>query len=95
MVFLTYNIIEVIYMELYEEILIDVLKSDEDKVTFSNSSFNAERIIESECYRTLMKIKSVLEDDSYDDSDCFEKIEAIVCEFEALGSGCKGRHDFG
>jgi len=41
------------------------------------------------------RIKAVLEDDSLDDKDCFERIERIVCLFEEIGSDCGARHDFG
>ena len=36
-----------------------------------------------------------LEDDSLEDSECFYRIEEIVCVFEGLGSDCGSRHDFG
>lgn len=53
------------------------------------------QIIEMECYKTLQKIKTVLEDDSLEDSACFMKIEEIVCAFEEMGVNCGDRHDFG
>ena len=52
-------------------------------------------LLEKECYKILMEIKAVLEDDSLDDKDCFEKIENIVSIFENAGIGCGTRHDFG
>lgn len=53
------------------------------------------KIVELGCYRALRRIKTILEDDSLDDSECFQQIEEIVCTFEELGSSCGGRHDFG
>ena len=51
--------------------------------------------IEGECLAALKKIQAVIRDDSLTDEDCFEKIERIVCELEARGIDCGGRHDFG
>ncbi len=82
-------------MELYKEILIKVLKSCEVNITFSNLDINAEKIIELECYITLQKIKTIIEDDSLEDKECFMKIEKIICLFEELGSDGGNRHDFG
>ena len=54
-----------------------------------------EKLFEKECYKILESIKAILEDDSLKDNDCFDKIERLVCLFEANGCGCGGRHDFG
>ena len=35
-----------------------------------------EKLFEKECYVLLKRIKSILEDDSLNDKDCFEKIKA-------------------
>ena len=51
--------------------------------------------VERICYSTLLKIKQILEDDTLDDTDCFERIERIVVAFEEMGAGVVGRHDFG
>ncbi|MEE1055782.1 MAG: hypothetical protein UH239_00850 [Acutalibacteraceae bacterium] len=48
-----------------------------------------------ESYKALQKIKTIIEDDSLEDKECFMKIEEIVCLFEALGSDGGNRHDFG
>lgn len=52
-------------------------------------------IIEMHCYMALRKIKAVIEDDSFDDPTCFQKIEEIICILESLGSSGGFRHDFG
>lgn len=82
-------------MELYGEILAKVLAEREVKVTFSGTEVDAKEIVELECYRALQRIKAVIEDDSLNDSECFAKIEEIVCVFEELGSSGGARHDFG
>ena len=45
--------------------------------------------------RALLKIWDILADDSMDDPECFQRIEAIVHLMEDLGIPCGGRHDFG
>lgn len=81
-------------MELYEEILINILKKQDIQVNFKNMDLNLNEIVESECYRALNEIKSIIENVETDDVECFQKIEEIVCLFEKLGSGGGGRHDF-
>ena len=74
-------------MELYQEILLNALCA-------MAPEFNAAQIVESACYQTLRKIRAVLDDDTLDDAACFQRIEAIISAFEAIGSG-SSRHDFG
>ena len=73
-------------MELYENILANILE-DEIKCDIN-------KIIHDECYIALQRIKAIIEDDSLDDNQCFEKIEQIVLLFEELGSDGGYRHDF-
>ena len=78
-------------MELYEEIIeCSSKKSDEIDTPFEDLN----KIIHDECYIALKKIKAIIEDDSLDDNQCFEKIEQIVLLFEQMGSDGGGRHDF-
>ena len=81
-------------MELYKEILAHALTYGEVKITFSEDC-DLSKIVENECYQALQKIKAVIEDDSLDDPECFEKIEQIVCVLESISSGGGFRHDFG
>lgn len=81
-------------MELYKEILISALKDEDVTVVFPNLKIDGKEIVEMECYKALKEIKKVLENDSLEDKECFEKIEEIVCIFESLGSNGGGRHDF-
>lgn len=84
-------------MELYMEILTHILQNQKGKVevTFPNLKFSAEEIVDSAAYCALLKIQRILKDDTLEDPECFYRIEAIVHEFERLGSGCGNRHDFG
>lgn len=49
---------------------------------------------EGDAVRILDQIRRVLDDDSLDDPECFEKIEKIVQVFYANGLNT-GRHDWG
>ncbi len=80
-------------MELYKEILINVLEKQRAEVYFPDLKLDAEEIVELNCYNTLKQIKAVLEDSSLDDADCFERIEQIVCIFEKNCGGVAFRHD--
>lgn len=83
-------------MELHQEILRHMLADGKIQVSFPElTNSDISKIVELECYRALQKIKAILEDDSLEDSECFYRIEEIVCVFEGLGSGCGSRHDFG
>lgn len=82
-------------MELYQEILANVLANQEVQVTFPGLDLDAAQIVEGVCYQSLLRIKEIIADDSLEDSACFDKIEEIVCAFEAIGSSGGGRHDFG
>ena len=82
-------------MELYREILTNVLANQEVQVTFPGLGLDAAQIVEGVCYQTLLRIKEIIVDDSLEDSVCFDTIEEIVCAFEAIGSNGGVRHDFG
>ncbi len=81
-------------MEFYAEVLASFLSREHAHIIFPDLNINAKEIVELECYKALMQIKAVLEDDSLEDSTCFQRIEEIVCIFEQLGSRCGARHDF-
>ena len=78
-------------MKLCQTILANIAKQHEGVIMDSD----IERLFEKECYLMLERIKAILEDNSIDDKDCFEKIESIVCLFEEMGVHCGVRHDFG
>jgi len=56
-------------MELYEEILLYELKRR------MNFDIDAASFISNTCYLTLQKIKAIIENDSLDDPECFQRIE--------------------
>ncbi len=82
-------------MDLYKEILIKLLEKESVEVRFENFNINMADIVECASYQALQKIKTIIEDESLEDSECFMRIEEIVCVFESLGSSGGNRHDFG
>ena len=82
---------EVFFLELWKTILSKIIKEC-DAATIMK--LDIEKLFEKECYKILEKIKAILEDNSLNDKDCFQKIESIVCQFEEIGSNCSTRHDF-
>ena len=81
-------------MELYKELLINVLQNQKIEVSFPDLEMDVKKISELKCYQALCQIKEVLEDDTLEDSECFEKIERIVCIFEDNFGSLSYRHDF-
>jgi len=81
-------------MELYKEILTHVLSHEEVQVSFPNLKIDAQKIVETAAYMALRNIKEIIHDESLEDNECFKKIEAIIIEFEALGSDGGFRHDY-
>ena len=80
--------------ELMTAILANVLSKKITCINFPYLSLDAKEIVESTCYKTLLKIKNIVADDSLSDEECFGQIEAIVSTLEDIGSGGGGRHDF-
>ncbi|MCL2564069.1 MAG: hypothetical protein FWE08_08565 [Oscillospiraceae bacterium] len=78
-------------MELYKEILAQILSRENTHVTFPHLHLNANEIIEKQCYQTLQKIQAIIQNDDLSDFDC---VEQIVRLFENLGSDGGNRHDF-
>ena len=81
-------------MDLYKDILMGALSKHRVEVTFPDLRIDAAQIVEGTCYRALEKIKAVIEDDSLEDAECFNRIEAIVHALEDIGSNGGSRHDF-
>ena len=79
-------------MDLFKELLINILKKDKISVDFKNFSFDIEKFTQNECYILLDKIKTIIQDDSLSDFECVEK---IVCLFECENISVGNRHDFG
>ena len=79
-------------MQLWQSILLNAIKTGSRK-EIKRTEF--EQLFEMECYKLLEKIKKIIEDAELEDKECFERIERLVCLFEAIGTDCKERHDFG
>ena len=82
-------------MELYKEILIGALMCGEIQITLAGEEPDISKIIEGKCYKALEKIKTIIQDDSLEDKECFNRIEEVVCVLEEIGSSGGIRHDFG
>ncbi|MGN0502077.1 MAG: hypothetical protein ACI4HN_04055 [Ruminococcus sp.] len=80
--------------DLLKDIIYDKIKKNKITVSISEKNVDIDRIVESTCYKALNEIKSILENDSLTDEECFLKIEEIIRVFERLGSNCGNRHDF-
>lgn len=78
-------------MELFKEVLAHILIKEEVNINFPNLKLSAAETVEMESYKTLQKIKAIIENDSLSDFEC---IEEIVCVFESIGSSGGNRHDF-
>ena len=75
-------------MERYEELLLSAWRKNP---TLQNELV---AFLQSECYIALEKIKAIIADDTLSDSECFMKIERIICILENLGSDGGNRHDY-
>ncbi len=82
-------------MDLCKDILVELLSHEEVQISIPSLEKSWPEIIEGICYQTLSKIWQILHDDDLDDQACFLRIEAILCEFESIGSSGGCRHDFG
>ena len=65
-------------MELFKEILVNILTKEEINISFPNLNLTATEAVETESFKALQKIKAIIEDDSLSDFECVEK---IVCVF--------------
>ncbi|MGN0450440.1 MAG: hypothetical protein ACI4G0_08825 [Ruminococcus sp.] len=81
-------------MDLLKDIIYNKIEEDKITVTVSGKNTDIDKLVESTCYKALNEIKSIIENDSLSDEECFLKIEEIIRVFERLGSNCGYRHDF-
>ena len=82
-------------MQLIQEILSHVLETQSLEVRIpALPPGSLERILESLFYQTLLRIQEIVHDETLDDAECFQRIEEIVCAYEAIGSDGGSRHDF-
>ena len=82
-------------MELYKELILQILKNEKISISFPSLEINIKEIVNLKSYKALEKIKDIIRDDTLQDKECFMKIEEIICLLEDLGIDCGNRHDFG
>ena len=82
-------------MELYKEILTKIQAEGAPQGILPVPEIPPAELLELTCYQALLRIKAVVEDEKLEDSECFMKIEEILCLLEDLGSDGGFRHDFG
>lgn len=80
-------------MQAWEEIFCSMLERHTLRIRFPRMP-RMKRLFKNECYRALCEIRSVLEDVSLDDENCFMKIERIIRVYEERGVFCGRRHDY-
>jgi len=80
-------------MELWRELLIGGLQDESYKLNCIGDN-TLKEIIKDKCYKALLGIKQVIDDEKLKDEDCFIKIEEIICKLVEYGIFCD-RHDFG
>lgn len=80
-------------MELWRELLIGGLYDEHTAFNCANDEKLVE-IIKNQCYKVLLQIKQVIDDETLSDKDCFIKIEEILGILEKNHIYCN-RHDFG
>ena len=81
-------------MDLYKEILSNILEKEECQVVFPNVGGSFSQLVEMKSYEMLKKIQEIIRNDELDDGDCFMKIEGIIRLFEQNCCNCGTRHDF-
>ena len=82
-------------MELYKELLVHLCAKSDTSVLFPQLTLPLEVLVEQQSYQALQEIAAIIADDSLSDSQCFQKIEAIITVLESIGSSGGTRHDFG
>lgn len=82
-------------MKLEVELLAHYLAQEDAQIIFPQLQLDAKEIVQLGCYRIVCNIQQIVRDDTLNDSECFERIERIVAEFENRGIDSGSRHDFG
>ena len=80
-------------MELWQQILCHLNEEVAGKKQLLEN-WKAENLLELRCYRTLLEIRKILNDDTLDDPTCFWRIEKIVRVLERMGTDGGCRHDY-
>ena len=72
-------------MEPYKEIILKFVLENEENLNSSTVVISAKDIVENECYKTILKIKSVLESPFYSVMQKSFAVNRAISEFEKLG----------
>ncbi len=73
-------------MELYEQILCETIARE----VLPSLQIDYVKLLEQKCYQAIVRIRKVVEDQTLEDSECFERVEEIVCALDDLGIGGGG-----
>ena len=79
----------------YQELVARLAENEKVEVTLPGIKTPLEEMVEARCLDILWKIKEVIDDESLNDPECFQKIESIIQLLEDAGSSGGVRHDFG
>ena len=79
----------------YQELVARLAENEKVEVTLPGIKTPLEEMVEARCFDILWKIKEVIDDESLNDPECFQKIESIIQLLEDAGNGGGVRHDFG
>ena len=73
-------------MDLYQDILLKIIKDTEIHVISAQGSTSIDNVLESKCYKSLEKIQAIIKDDRLEDETCLKKIGGSVCHSAKPGS---------
>jgi len=82
-------------MSLYSDILAKKLCEEHLSKIIEVLLPEPDRSAELVCYEAILKIRTILKNDSLSDQECFQYIDEIVAALEDIGTDSGFRHDFG
>ena len=65
-------------MDLYKEILINILKDNDIEITFKGIEFDYNKLLENKSYVALNEIKKILANDTIDNANCLKKHKKLL-----------------
>lgn len=80
-----YKFNEVIILEPYKSIILKFIGENDEELSQSNLNINASEIVEGECYKALMKIKTLLESPFLKSTEKAVAIDRIISYCEDIG----------
>lgn len=60
-------------MELYQELLVNILKDGRMTVSFPDFDIDPTELTEQRCYKLLNDIRAIIRDNEFSDEECFIK----------------------